>query len=68
MFNRKQQKYLRIIKNHKDNLHITELENKLSNYNFKTCDLEKFKFCIKEKNKINESVLKSYEDLKLQMV
>ena len=51
IFNRKQQKYLRIIKNHKDKLHITELENKLSSFNFKTCDLEKFKCCIKEKTK-----------------
>lgn len=42
----KRLKYQRIIKNLKDTLGICEIENTLSNYNSKTCDLQKFKHYI----------------------
>jgi len=39
----KRLKYQRLIKNIKDTLGICEIENTLSSYNSKTCDLQKFK-------------------------
>ena len=57
MFHRKQQKYNRIIKNHKDNLDITKKENELSSFNFKTCNIENFQKAIQQKNKINKIIL-----------
>ena len=66
MFHRKQQKYNRIIKNHKDNLDITKKENELSSFNFKTCNIENFQKAIKQKNKINKIVLEKYQDEKFR--
>ena len=40
------------VKNYKDKQHITEIENTLSLFNSKTCDIEKFKEYIKEKFKM----------------
>jgi len=66
MFHRKQQKYNRIIKNHKDNLDITKKENELSSFNFKTCNIENFQKAIQQKNKINKIVLEKYQDEKFR--
>ena len=66
MFHRKQQKYNRIIKNHKDNLDITKKENELSSFNFKTCNIENFQKAIQQKNKINKIILEKYQDEKFR--
>ena len=64
----KRLKYQKILKNHRDKSGITKIEvdNKLSDYNCKTCNLDKFKQYIKIKleinDKLNENNIK-YEDL-----
>lgn len=62
----KRLKYQRIIKNHKDKLEITTEENKLSDYNSKSCNLNKFKEFIKKKNELNEILLEKYKDDKFR--
>merc|ERR1711988_1246629 len=62
----KRLKYQRLIKNLKDRLGISEIENTLSIYNSKTCDIEKSKKYIEEKNKVNEKLFKLYEDKKFR--
>lgn len=62
----KRLKYQRLMKNLKDKLGISEIENKLSKFNSKTCDLTKFKEYIEEKNKINEALFELYENEKFR--
>ena len=62
----KRLKYQRLIKNYKDKLGISSIENELSDYNSKTCNLTKFKKYIKEKNKINNKLFELYEDEKFR--
>lgn len=62
----KRLKYQRLIKNLKDELGICEIENNLSAYNSKTCNLTKFKKYIKEKNKVNDKLFKLYENEKFR--
>lgn len=62
----KRLKYQRLIKNLKDTLKIYEIENTLSIYNSKTCDIEKFKKYIEEKNKVNEKLFNLYENEKFR--
>ena len=62
----KRLKYQRLIKNLKDTLKICEIENTLSIYNSKTCDIEKFKKYIEEKNKVNEKLFNLYENEKFR--
>ncbi len=62
----KRLKYQWIIKNHKDNLKITTEENKLSDYNSKSCILNKFKEFIKKKNELNDVLLEKYKDEKFR--
>ncbi len=62
----KRLKYQQIIKNHKDKLEITTEENKLSDYNSKSCNLNKFKEFIKKKNELNEILLEKYKDDKFR--
>ena len=62
----KRLKYQRLIKNLKDKLEITPIENKLSIFNSKTCDLDKFKIYIKEKNIVNNKLFKLYENKKFR--
>ena len=62
----KRLKYQRLIKNLKDKLGICKIENKLSEYNSKTCNLTKFKKYIKEKNKVNDKLFKLYENEKFR--
>jgi hypothetical protein len=59
-------KYSSLLKNYKDKQHITEIENTLSLFNSKTCDIEKFKEYIKEKLKINDAIAKLYQDEKFR--
>ena len=49
----KRLKYQRLIQNYKDKNDISKVENELSKYNSRTCNFDKFKEFIKNKNKIN---------------
>ena len=51
------------VKRYKDENNITMIENKLSNYNSKTVNYEKFKEYIKAKSLINNKLFKEYEDV-----
>lgn len=62
----KRLKYQQIIKNHKDKLKITIEENKLSDYNSKSCNLDKFKEFVKKKNELNVVLLEKYKDNKFR--
>ena len=59
-------KYSSLLKNYKDKQHITEIENALSLFNSKTCDIEKFKEYIKEKLKVNYAIATLYQDEKFR--
>jgi hypothetical protein len=56
----KKLKYQRLIKNYKNKNDISKVENELTKYNSKTCDLNKFKEFIKNKNKINSMLFDKY--------
>ena len=56
----KRLKYQRLIQNYKDKNDISKVENELTNYNSRTCNLEKFKEFIKNKNKINTMLFEKY--------
>ena len=58
----KRLKYQTLLKNYKDKKEISKIENELSKYNSKTCDFDKFKEYVKEKNKINKLLFEAYED------
>ena len=58
----KRLKYQQLLKNYKDKKGISKIENELSKYNSKTCDSNKFKEYIKEKNDINKQLFETYED------
>ena len=58
----KRLKYQTLIKNYKDKNGITEIENKLSIYNSKSCDYKKFKKYIKNKNIVNEALFDKYKE------
>ena len=59
-------KYQSLIHNFKDSLGITEKENVLSEFNSKTCNLEKFKAYISEKIKVNTELYKAYQNEKFR--
>ena len=59
-------KYSSLLKNYKDKQNITEIENTLSLFNSKTCDIEKFKEYIKEKLKVNDAIAKLYQNEKFR--
>ena len=58
----KRLKYQQIIKNYKDEQDITQTENKLSEYNSKSCKIDKFIEYIKKKNELNKILLEKYKD------
>lgn len=62
----KRLKYQNLIKNYKDKLDITEIENKLKDYNSKSCNVTKFKSYIKMKNKINSLLFEKYQNSKFR--
>jgi hypothetical protein len=62
----KRLKYQALLKNHKDKIGITTLEQELNQYNSKTCNIEKFKEYITEKNKANEKLVPLYQQLKFR--
>ncbi len=53
-------KYQRLIQNYKDKNNISKIENELTKYNSKTCNLVKFKEFVKNKNKINSMLFEKY--------
>ena len=55
-------KYQSIIKKYKDKNEITIIENQLSEFNSKTCDVKKFEDFVKNKNKINNLLFDKYND------
>ncbi len=56
----KRLKYQRLIQNYKDKNDISKVENELTKYNSKTCNFDKFKEFIKNKNKINNMLFSKY--------
>ena len=58
----KRLKYQRLIKNYKDKKEITTMENKLSEFNSKSCNLDEFKKFIKNKNELNKVLLEKYKE------
>ena len=54
-------KYHKILKNYKDKNKITKIENKLSNFNSKSCDYLNFQQFTLNKNNINLLLSKKYE-------
>ena len=56
----KRLKYQSLLKNHKDKIGITEIEEGLNKYNSKTCNIEKVKEYITEKIKVNETLVPSF--------
>ena len=64
----KRLKYGRLIKNHKDNLGITEIEEELAGENSKSCNLDVFTRFIKKKNELNIKLLKLYQDEKFRKI
>jgi len=55
-----------LLKNHKDKIGITKIEEGLNKYNSKTCNIEKFKEYITEKIKVNETLVSLYQELKFR--
>ena len=55
-------KYQSIIKKYKDKNEITKIENQLSDFNSKTCDIKKFEDFVKNKNTINNLLFDKYND------
>lgn len=58
----KRLKYQERNKNHKDNKGISKIENELTDFNSKSCNLDKFKDFIKKKNEINNKLFADYEN------
>lgn len=62
----KRLKYQHLLSNLRSHLGITEIENNLSKCNSKTCDYEHFMNFIGDKLKINELVMKKYQETKFR--
>jgi len=55
-------KYQKLLQNYKDKNNISEIENELSKYNSKSCNLDKFKEYITNKNRINKLLFEKYNE------
>jgi hypothetical protein len=62
----KRLKYHALLKNYRDKLGITALEEELTQYNSKTCQLEKFKEYVTKKLQINQEITPLYRDMKFR--
>ena len=62
----KRLKYQSLLKNHKDKIGITKIEEGLNKYNSKTCNIEKFQEYITEKIKANEKLVPLYQEHKFR--
>jgi len=62
----KRLKYQSLMKNYKDKIGITEIEHGLSQYNSKTCNIEKFKEYIIAKLEANTKLVPLYQHFKFR--
>ena len=62
----KRLKYQALLKNHKDRVGITVVEEELNKYNSKSCNIEKFKAYMSAKLEANKSVVPLYKDIKFR--
>ena len=62
----KRLKYHSLLKNYKDKIGITKIEEGLNKYNSNTCNIEKFQTYITKKIKVNEIVVPLYQQLKFR--
>jgi hypothetical protein len=62
----KRLKYKALLKNYKDKIGITEIEEGLNKYNSKSCNVYKFQEYITEKIKANERLIPLYQELKFR--
>ena len=62
----KRLKYQSLLKNYKDRIEITKIEEILNNYNSKTCNIEKFQEYITAKIKVNETLVPLYQEVKFR--
>ena len=62
----KRLKYQRLLKNYKDKIHITEIEETLNKYNSKSCNIDKFKEYIAKKQEVNNIVVPLYQDIQFR--
>lgn len=58
----KRLKYQRLLQNYRNKKDISNIENELSDYNSKTCNYEKFKLFISNKNRLNNILLEKYQN------
>jgi hypothetical protein len=62
----KRLKYHRLLKNYRDDLGITTIENDLNGLNSKTCNLEKYKEYLLKKNNTNNKLFNLYSKQKFK--
>ena len=62
----KRLKYQALLKNYKNKIEITKIEEGLNKYNSKTCNIEKFQEYITAKIKANEILVPLYQDIKFR--
>jgi len=62
----KRLKYKSLLKNYKDKIEITKIEEGLNKYNSKTCNIDKFQEYITEKIKANKILVSLYQELKFR--
>ena len=62
----KRLKYQTLLKNYRDKIGITEIEESLNNYNSKSCNIEKYQEYITAKLKANETLVPLYQDNKFR--
>ena len=62
----KRLKYQSLLKNYKDKIGITQIEEELNQYNSKTCNIGKFQEYITAKIKANETLVPLYQELKFR--
>jgi hypothetical protein len=63
IFETKRIEYQNIINKYKIKNNINEIENELTNYNSKECNIENFKKYIKKKNELVEILIEKYENV-----
>ena len=62
----KRLKYQALLKNYKDKIGITEIEQELNKYNSKSCSIEKFQEYITAKLEANKKLVPLYKNLKFR--
>ena len=62
----KRLKYQSLLKNYKDRIDISKIEEELNKYNSKTCNIEKFQEYINAKIKANEKLVPLYQEVKFR--